>query len=227
MSTKDTKAKFAAIRSNAALVAQSQTDATFPFDEYKDPFLADWKRVREQIAHEDELIHQRTTWLITINAFLFGGFFLSQKGDAVDEFKTLADYFSWLIPLVGVALSWAAQVGIEAAMRQVKLISNWWIQRKRMDPRNYSIDPDDANNVRHPQLIGLASGKWLDHDFMISKTIPWGLIVSWILVLAGIVRESIVMEWSLSLPVWAWAIVLILLFALLRWGVAQRMNPDE
>jgi len=170
------------------------------FEEGKDSALADWTRVRSMIEHEDRLIHQRTTWLININAFLFTAFFFSQKGDNNEEIKGLAYYFAWLLPCVGIVVSSSILVAVMAAMRQLKLVANWWKWRKALDPRNYLISPDDRLDLRHPQVIGFQSKQVLPHDFMITKVLPGVVLVCWILILLAVLRKTLSQD--LTVPAW-------------------------
>lgn len=177
------------------------------FEELNNPFITDWKRVRGQIEHEDDLINQRITWLITTNAFLFAAFFLSQKKDSVDSFLSLAKYFSVAIPIIGILFSVTYLTAIDAAMSQIKLINEWWKERKKSDPRNYKDDADDEFNLRHPQLIGTSSGERFDHNFMISKVIPSGMIFAWVVIITGVAVDFLRSQFSINLPVWVWLVL--------------------
>jgi len=108
--------------------------------------------VRGLIEHEDALINQRITWLITTNAFLFTGYFLSQKPGSSQNFTELSGYLIWLIPLIGVVMSYTIKSGIEAAIMQVRAANEWWAWRKAIEPDNYPESLDDSSLLSHKQL---------------------------------------------------------------------------
>lgn len=184
------------------------------FDEYKDPFISDWKRVRGLIEHEDDLIDQRTRWLTTITAFLFAGFYTIPGADVDEDLKLFA---SWALPAIGLIVSLAAKIAIGAAMRQLKRIAEWWSERKKSDPRNLAVSPDDVQDLRHPPIVGLSgAGQW-SHDFMIADVLPATAISLWILVLVGQLWKFLQLKPSIpQLTVWQWILVVIGV-ALLFW----------
>jgi len=173
----------------------------------KDSVIKDWNRVRALIEHEDDLIHQRTTWLITSNAFLFTGYFLSQGSVKTENSSELTNYLIWLIPLISIVLSYTIKAGIEAAMSQIKTTNGWWEWRKSLDMSNYEISTDDALCLKHPRLTGITPDKFFDHDFMISKAIPWTLILSWIFILAGLFWKTINANLPIVFPIWGWGVL--------------------
>jgi hypothetical protein len=98
---------------------------------------------RDYIQHEDTLVNQRTTWLITIQAFLIATFGFSyqklfevaekmngrdtpvavdQLGPIASEYKT----FLAALAIVGVVTSFAAFFSIIAARRAVGAIAKNW-----------------------------------------------------------------------------------------------------
>jgi protein-S-isoprenylcysteine O-methyltransferase Ste14 len=185
------------------------------FDEDKDPFLCDWKRVRGLIEHEDDLIDQRTRWLTTINAVLFAGFYTIPGAHVDDDLKLFA---SWALPAIGLIVSIAAKIAISQAMRQLKRAAEWWDERKKSDPRNSAKSPDDALDLRHPPIVGLSgTGQW-SHDFMIADVLPATAISLWILMLAGQLWKFLQLKPSLpQLTIWQWILVVVGL-ALIYWA---------
>ncbi|MGX7004113.1 hypothetical protein [Caballeronia sp. KNU42] len=172
-------------------MTEQKTEKNEPeFSEFSDQFITDWKRARNLIEHEDELIHQRTTWLATINAFLFSGYFLGQKADTSTNFKSIAELLLWIIPLIGVCISASIMVGIVAAMRQLTIVRNWWQRRKADDPRNFAECPDDCNDLRHPPIVGFRGKHALPHDLMITKVLPGLVILIWVIILAYLIWTS-------------------------------------
>ena len=171
--------------------------------------LADWERIRGLIEHEDNLINQRITWLISINAFLFTGYFLSQRpGQAA--FNELASYLLWAIPFFGVAVSYSIKSGVKAAMNQIRWINDWWVWRKSLDPKNHAESPDDSLSLRHPRLTGLTPSKSFDHDFMISDALPLSLIFAWVAILISLSWKTLNSSISFELPIWLGALATVL-----------------
>jgi hypothetical protein len=178
------------------------------FDCVNDAIMRDWNRVRALIEHEDNLIDQRTGWLLTINAFLLSGFFIAQSGSLDDDLKGIV---KWSIPIIGIVVSSAVKIAISAAVRQLKTIVKWWQIRKSSDPHNFSASPDDSQNLRHPPIVGFAEAGHLPHDFMISEILPSTIISIWICILIGLSNRFIELQQTLSLPIWAWAIIFVVL----------------
>lgn len=180
------------------------------FNEFTDPFVADWKRVRSLIEHEDELINQRTTWLLSVNAFLFTSFFLSHKSDTTPDLAQLSTWLSLIIPLAGVSMSYAIMTGIVAAVNQLKRTENWWLWRSQLDPRNYKICADDCDNNRHPQIVGFREKGKISHDFMITKALSGLIIVVWLALLVAFFRRALSAE--IPMPTWTIIFAIMALF---------------
>jgi len=188
------------------------------FNEYEDPFIVDWKRVRGLIEHEDDLIDQRTRWLTLINTFLFAGFYTIAAATSIDPDLKL--FASWALPGIGLVVSVAAKIAIGEAMRQLKESAEWWRVRKKSDPRNFPDSPDDAKNLRNPPIVGIRrSGLW-SHDFLIADVLPATAISLWILVFLGEAWKY-PQPWKYlqekpQLAYWQWMLVVIAL-VLLYW----------
>jgi hypothetical protein len=119
--------------------------------------------VREQIRHENELVHQRLTWLIQLQGLLFAALaFAWGKGEA------LVCLISFLG--VGTAVSlWSALRHYGPAVRQ---LAQWWSVRR----------PDDFAG---PDVIGL----WAPSDRLARwlrpwRFLPWVFVAAWVFVLA-------------------------------------------
>jgi ABC-type sugar transport system permease subunit len=170
------------------------------WDKFKDPLIVDWDRVREQIVHEDDLIHQRMTWLITANAFLFGGFFLvlqAMKGQPTETALVLplAQLILYILPFVGMLLSATVWRAVRAAMRQIEKVDQWWTLRLE--------GLSDDERCRHPQLIGVRE-QWVDHHFLIASLIPFTLVWTWVGVFLVVTRDKVQ-----AIPREAWLSALI------------------
>jgi hypothetical protein len=148
------------------------------FDEFQDEYITDWKRARNLIEHEYELIHQRTTWLLITNAFLFTAFIIF-----IDNYKV----YAILISVAGILISTCIMVAIRAAMRQLTRTEKWWVWRKQSDPRNYPDDGNDGNNLRHPQITEFREdGELLSRNFITSTFLPSLISATWAAMLVSI-----------------------------------------
>jgi hypothetical protein len=93
--------------------------------------------IREKIVHEDDLVHQRITWVITFNGLLFTAYGFSLGADAasiialangatteqIAAYNSLASTILTLrvgMVAVGIASSLAALLGVAAAYRAIR-----------------------------------------------------------------------------------------------------------
>ncbi|HEX7408108.1 MAG TPA: hypothetical protein VF515_10745, partial [Candidatus Binatia bacterium] len=60
------------------------------WDEFKDPEIVDWKRVRLAIEHENTLTNSRVTWLLYAQGFLLGAYMLVFTASTKQDFKPSA-----------------------------------------------------------------------------------------------------------------------------------------
>lgn len=98
-----------------------------------------YKLIRSKVEHEDELVHQRLTWMITLHGLLFTayGFSLSAQATALaapgilqsapaDQTAAYAAFFSTITLIrqamvwVGILSSCAALIGAVAAFRAIR-----------------------------------------------------------------------------------------------------------
>ena len=98
-----------------------------------------YQRCREFVVHEDDLIHQRLTWLITLQGFLFGayGFSMSAQASslsaeglktsptplALERYQDFASNLAALrygVMYIGILAAFVASLGIIAAFRAIR-----------------------------------------------------------------------------------------------------------
>ncbi len=138
---------------NPQPAAASSTPAERPPQEK--PALTDhqaFELVRDGIKHEDELTHQRLTWLLTAEAFFLTAFgvlagILVTKDHSWMETLT---GFLVLILFSGAAI-WLCQIvwdSVDAADAQLHVLKNWWYTR---------LFPN-FNQYRQPGAAGGRSG---------------------------------------------------------------------
>ena len=90
-------------------------------NEYYDLMLKRREMIRELITHEDRLISERTTRLLTAQTILFSLFVLSPE----DGWKYL------VVPLLGIAFALSSLSGLFAASRALAELQKWWDVRYR------------------------------------------------------------------------------------------------
>jgi hypothetical protein len=106
------------------------------FQEHEDLEIYDYKRIRESIEHEDQLIHYRLTALITTQSALGAGFVFLSSG-----------HKPWclLIAFLGACISVFIGKHIAAAEAQLQALVHWWLLR--------------AIDHSHPPICGLAPAR--------------------------------------------------------------------
>jgi hypothetical protein len=128
------------------------------FDEFKDRFVSDWKRARQAIEHEDNLIHYRLTWLWTSSLALFTPLvwsFTYYGGIQDPQVKDLISVVLYLIPPIGILLSIAVWSGVRAAQKQIRVVDTWWTQR---------LEGAQQETARHFALTGMSADMTLPSD---------------------------------------------------------------
>src|SRR5213079_896181 len=91
--------------------------------------VADWKRVRFVIEHENTLVNHRVTWLLASQGFLLAGYFALVSGWAKTDFKIgPATLVALIFALFGISAYICLSIGIMlyAAIRHIKHIQCWW-----------------------------------------------------------------------------------------------------
>jgi hypothetical protein len=92
-----------------------------------------WEQLRNAIVHEDNLVNHRLTWLLTIEAFLLGGFFLVQSSVLANKLTGGASSgIEVLLVLSFLGACWIAYISGSlnaAAYQQIAFIRNAWLQK--------------------------------------------------------------------------------------------------
>lgn len=91
--------------------------------------------VRDYMKHEDKLVQDRTSWLVTVQSFLLTTFGLSvQKRLEVlaahpkaspDELRHYG-WFLFMLMVVGLATSLVSLISIRAAVKAGEALERWW-----------------------------------------------------------------------------------------------------
>jgi hypothetical protein len=104
-----------------------------------------YKLIRAQIVHEDNLCNHRMTWLVALQAFLFGAYGFSLSAESGPNASAIAETIAKAragIALVGMITPIVTAAAIWAAIRSIGRLVDRWHERS----------PDEVNS--HPQIIG-------------------------------------------------------------------------
>lgn len=150
------------------------------WDEFHDPEIVDWKRVRSAIEHENELTNHRLTWLLTSQAFLFAAFALvfqaSTKTDVKDELRPFYQYILAGFAVTGLFACAYLSLGLLAAQRQHERLEAWWAKREQKMSR------------RHPPICGISPLFFLKLPYY---SFPLVFVVAWIIFLLTTLKDLI------------------------------------
>ena len=154
--------------------------------------VADWKRVRSVIEHENTLINHRVTWLLASQGFLFAGYSALITGWAKGDLHIARGMFvALLFALFAISAYVCISMGImlSAAITQIKFIQCWWygIENPRAPLKSIEdVSNSSELNRRHPYLQGWKARRGtrlFDTEFM-----PYFFLGGWtILVFIGFV----------------------------------------
>jgi hypothetical protein len=168
------------------------------FDEFKDRSLADWKRVRSAIEHENTLVNHRLTWLLSSQAFLFAGFGVIYAGkNNLYSMIILA-----VIGMLGIAISFKIFIDIENAGKQLWKLDQWWHETHSQSKYREQEDTPNQTNIdrrglayqklrkHHPELQFMRGRKlfWLDKGVKLEIA----FISAWIVILSVVVAKPLI-----------------------------------
>jgi hypothetical protein len=90
-----------------------------------------YKVYRDYMKHEDDLLNQRTTWLLVIQGFLFAtlavlGEWVSPKDPLSDLLRTERLYLIYVLVFVGILIAVAAFISILAANKAIDSLQKKW-----------------------------------------------------------------------------------------------------
>lgn len=109
--------------------------------EYKEQGILDaYTLIREYILQEDNLIHQRMTWFLTLNSFLFASVALltnARVGEIGAYSSTDLHLFAALLSVVGIVSARKTQRAIKAAYDAIRALKDHWIVH--FEPTDYGI----------------------------------------------------------------------------------------
>ena len=141
--------------------------------------IAKLNLIASEIKHEDDLIGQRTTWLVISQSFLFGTFVavlaLKREGGMAAAFAKLLVV---VIPLVGVLLPIVVLLALSAA---ASAIHEWRAEQDRL------CGTPEGKELAWPRLRHRSSVALLGQLLPITVAVGFGLAWVAIMITLGIV----------------------------------------
>lgn len=148
-----------------------------------------FKLVRAAIEHEDNLVNQRLTWLLTTHGFLLALFSALQPVIISNLYK-LHDYIHLIEAYLGFVVVIAAFISlvvgrtVTCANLHIDHLSQWWMQKypdqfqerlslgdwgrstfgfeyRRMLPKQRYYTEDRASTTTYPPICGMFHAFWL------------------------------------------------------------------
>ena len=131
-----------------------------------------FERVRSLVVHEDDLVNNRLTWLLTVEGFLIAGFVVAQQSVLSNNqrFAVVAGT-EVLFAIIFLGAAWICYitgVNISAAFAQVAAVRVAWVKRYGVerrpqdpifprwfrDPIDGEKHPDETSPAEYPPVFG-------------------------------------------------------------------------
>lgn len=131
---------------------------------------AEWRawydQLRYQVSREDELVHQRLTWMMQFEGFLFAAFGIAVAGrDPMSH--ALREVLLVLVPIVGLGGAYAVRHGVRSAHRVLETLERAYLASLTL------------YKTRHVRPFGRHS----EHRQIASAIFPWITLAAWALIL--------------------------------------------
>lgn len=189
------------------------------FDEFKDPLITDWKRVRSCIEREDDLIDQRLRWLLTSQGFLFTAFaaaLAAISSEKVDpKTQLLAQLLIGSLAIMALAICLMVYSKISAAEVHLDRLRRYWKRRCQSDP-----DFD-----RHPPIMGWSHMR-LDR-WMPFRSMPLFFGLGWILFISFALGMDFFLAHARELGryfLWAAAVMAVIFVSFALGRLSKKLN---
>jgi hypothetical protein len=135
--------------------------------------IAKLNLIASEIKHEDDLIGQRTTWLVISQSFLFGTFVaVVSLREGTSMAAALAELLIVVIPLVGVLLPGVVLLAVYAAAHAMQ---QWRAEQDRL------CAMPEGKELEWPRLKHRASVVRLGQ--MLPITVAVGFVVAWVAIM--------------------------------------------
>jgi hypothetical protein len=145
--------------------------------------LNEWRKWYDhlvfQVTREDELVHQRLTWLMQFQGFLFTafGFILASRSDFTP--KPLLLVLLGMISSVGLAGAFAVQRGVRSAHLVLDSLKRAYLA---------SFERFKTSHVR-------PFGKHSEHRQLVSSMLPWTMMIAWVSIQLALLWRLLVYHW--------------------------------
>jgi hypothetical protein len=151
------------------------------WSEFHDPEVVDWKRVRAALEHENVLINQRFTWLLSCQGLLFAAYVLvfqsAVKDDVKPELVPVFQIVLAALALAGMLTGLFLSRGIHAAHQQHDVLKKWWVT-------HYT----DSEH-RHPPICGNEPKMWVTFHY---HHLPIVFLFVWLIMALAALYEKII-----------------------------------
>jgi hypothetical protein len=127
------------------------------FDEFKAPDIALWKLFRAELEHENNLVNQRLTWLLSSQTFMFAAFALVLSEWLKTEIKQeyhLVPLFLGLLCCYGIYMCFVVMVAVGRAHRQLARLQKLYSERIAACGFKKRVPPLQMWMTRFPWGIG-------------------------------------------------------------------------
>jgi len=129
--------------------------------------------IASQIQHEDDLMGQRTNWLVVSQSFLFGTFVaVIGLPTATGMAASFAKLLLVLIPLVGVLLPIVVTLGVYAAANAIR---QWRVEHDRL------CGTPEGKALEWPRLEHRTRLVALGH--LLPVTVAGGFTLAWVVIM--------------------------------------------
>jgi hypothetical protein len=137
-----------------------------------------------QVTREDELVHQRVTWLMQFEGFLFTafGFILAARTELTP--KPLLLVLLGTISMVGFTGAFAVQRGVRSAHLVLDALKRAYLA---------SFERFKATHVR-------PFGKHSQHRQLVSAVLPWTLMSAWLSIQLMLLYRLVMHHWNSGGP---------------------------
>jgi hypothetical protein len=121
--------------------------------------------IREMIRHENDLIHHRITWFGTLQGLLFAALAFAWG-------KNNITILTYLLAMLGIVLSISTYYAIQASLKAIKTLREWWDNNKNLD----YVGPDIIGRRPDSKSIPFLRPYVV---FPASFLIAWAIILIW------------------------------------------------
>jgi hypothetical protein len=100
-----------------------------PVVELDPDFERKFKVYRDYIQHEDDLLHQRSSWNLTVQGFLFAayGVLLQQSlKEGATPNESIYRCLAWMLPVMGAIISGSVFLSVTAASKALDALGCKW-----------------------------------------------------------------------------------------------------